>query len=126
MLFDSEFLIAASGQRGARRQAAAEVFLHAHLDVPLYTSRVCWAEYAEGCASLHEANHGTVRFTVIEIDQAVAWQCARISRHLVRRGLHIGDNDIWIAATALAHGLPLVTRNARHFGRIAGLALEIY
>jgi tRNA(fMet)-specific endonuclease VapC len=29
-----------------------------------------------------------------------------------------------IGATALAHGLPLVTHNTREFGRIAGLAVE--
>lgn len=39
MLFDSAFLIHASGQRG-RKQAAAEVFLRAHLDAPLYASRL--------------------------------------------------------------------------------------
>jgi tRNA(fMet)-specific endonuclease VapC len=36
----------------------------------------------------------------------------------------IGGNDMMIAATALAHGLTLVTHNTGEFGRIAGLQLE--
>lgn len=126
MLFDSEFLIAASGQRGAARRARAEVFLRAHLDAPLYTSRVCWAEFAEGCASQVEANQGTARFTIIGISEAVAWEASRLARLLKSTGRHIGDNDVWIAATALAHGLPLVSHNARHFARVPGLTIAEY
>lgn len=56
----------------------------------------------------------------------MAWQASRISRLLIRTGLHLGDNDVWIAATALAYGLPLVSRNARHFSRVPGLTLAEY
>lgn len=37
----------------------------------------------------------------------------------------IGQNDLWIAATALAYDKPLVTRKRRHFDRIPGLRLEV-
>jgi predicted nucleic acid-binding protein len=37
----------------------------------------------------------------------------------------IGQNDLWIAATALHYALPLVTRNRRHFDRIRGLRIEV-
>ena len=33
----------------------------------------------------------------------------------------IGVHDLWIAATAVAHGFALATRNTREFGRIPGL-----
>lgn len=33
----------------------------------------------------------------------------------------IGQNDLWIAATALQLGRPLLSRNQRHFAKIAGL-----
>lgn len=36
----------------------------------------------------------------------------------------IGQNDLWIAATAMALNKPLLTRNLRHFGAIDGLRLE--
>jgi len=35
----------------------------------------------------------------------------------------IGQNDLWIAASAVQAGLPLLTRNERHFGKIDGLTV---
>ncbi|MEA2300662.1 MAG: hypothetical protein QOE44_1197, partial [Solirubrobacteraceae bacterium] len=32
-------------------------------------------------------------------------------------------HDLWIAATAIAHGLTLATRNSSHFERVPGLRL---
>lgn len=43
---------------------------------------------------------------------------------LRRRGEPLEDADILIAATALAHGLVLVTDNEQHFRRIPGLKVE--
>ena len=37
----------------------------------------------------------------------------------------IGQNDLWIAAAAIAHNCPLVTRNLRHFDRMPGLKVEV-
>jgi alpha-L-fucosidase 2 len=50
----------------------------------------------------------------------------RAYRYLEANGLLIGGNDLWIAATALAHELPVVTRNAAHFGRVPGLEVLSY
>ncbi len=126
MLFDSTFLIHASGQRGRSQRARAEAFLKANLDAPLYTSRVCWAEFAEGCLAVSEVEAALNRFTVVEINELVAWEASRISRALGKSGLSIGDNDVWIAATAMAYQLPLVSRNVRHFARVHGLEVRDY
>ena len=40
---------------------------------------------------------------------------------LEKRGLRIGDMDMFIAATALEENLVLVTGNVKHFKRIPGL-----
>lgn len=42
--------------------------------------------------------------------------------HLRRKGTPIPENDIWIAALAQEHGLPVVTRD-RHFKNIPGLQI---
>jgi predicted nucleic acid-binding protein len=39
-------------------------------------------------------------------------------------GLSIAPQDAWIAATALRHALPLVTRNASDYAGIAALDLR--
>jgi len=36
----------------------------------------------------------------------------------------IGERDLFIAATALAHGYGVVTANVREFSRVPGLAVE--
>ena len=43
---------------------------------------------------------------------------------LERAGTPIGNNDLWIAAHALAKDLILVTNNEREFARIDGLRIE--
>ena len=47
-----------------------------------------------------------------------------IRAELASRGEMIGNNDLWIAAHAMAAGLTLVTNNEREFQRIAALKLQ--
>ena len=54
---------------------------------------------------------------------AYARLCAAIQSKQIWK--EIGQNDLWIAATALATGKPLVTRNKRHFLQIKDLQLEV-
>jgi predicted nucleic acid-binding protein len=49
---------------------------------------------------------------------------ALIEEHAMPSGLHVGD--ALIAATALEHGLLLITANTRHFGPIRGLILHTF
>jgi tRNA(fMet)-specific endonuclease VapC len=43
---------------------------------------------------------------------------------LQRAGTPIGNNDLWIAAHALALGVPLVSNNLHEFERVPKLKLE--
>ena len=61
---------------------------------------------------------------IIEITDDLAEHYARTRAILERRGVIIGGNDLWIAATALAHGATLVSANTGEFTRIPGLAIE--
>lgn len=64
------------------------------------------------------------RFVSLPFDDDAAGIYGVIRADLTGRGLIIGGNDMMIAATAMAHGLTLVTHNISEFGRIPGLMLE--
>jgi tRNA(fMet)-specific endonuclease VapC len=59
----------------------------------------------------------------IPITEPVARVHAEIWAGLAGRGQPIGSHDLWIAATAIAHGLTLATGNLRDFERVPGLQL---
>ena len=48
---------------------------------------------------------------------------SQLKSELERRGLRLDENDLWIAATAMALSATLVTRDS-DFQRIAGLSVE--
>src|SRR5262249_16599542 len=58
---------------------------------------------------------------VVPLTDEVAVRAADIYAGLKQRGEPIGDADILIGASALAHGLAVVTNNEDHFRRIPGL-----
>ena len=65
-------------------------------------------------------------FFLLPVTPDVAWEYGRTYRHLRGTGQLIGANDLWIAATALADGMPVVTRNVAHFKRVPHLEVETY
>ncbi len=51
---------------------------------------------------------------------------ASIYKALVRSRRTVGANDLWIAASAVERGVPLLTRNAAEFRRVDGLQVIDY
>jgi predicted nucleic acid-binding protein len=48
---------------------------------------------------------------VLDVDHDVAAIWARLRQHLRGRGLRLNVNDLWIASTALAHGLTVYSHD---------------
>ena len=59
-----------------------------------------------------------------ELDLLIAEKAADIYDELRRAGKLVEDADILIAATAMKHGMVVVTDNTEHFKRIRGLKVE--
>ncbi len=66
------------------------------------------------------------RFPLLPVDLATARTHAQVWAELAGAGKMVGPNDLWIAATALAHGLTMVTANVREFERVPGLVVEVW
>jgi predicted nucleic acid-binding protein len=57
---------------------------------------------------------------VLPVDERTAEAYADLREELKRSGRPIPANDLWIAALARQHGLPLVSRD-RHFDSVPGI-----
>ena len=57
---------------------------------------------------------------LLPVSAATAEQFGQLKDQLARAGTPIPENDLWIAACALEHELPLATLDS-HFARVPGL-----
>ena len=121
MLIDSDVLVwLTRGHPGAAARLVREPVWH--------ISAVTYIELAQGCrnqAELERLKQGlSARDTrIVPVNEAIS-ECAMrlIDLHALGDGLQLGD--ALIAATALEHGLPLLTANVKHFKSINGLIIE--
>jgi predicted nucleic acid-binding protein len=128
ILLDTTVLVDLQTELRQKREGPARGFLAAQTEAMAHVAFVTWMEFAEGFGDNDrlacEAFLGV--FRVLWPDSETAWRAARVSRALRASGNPIGDHDLWIAALALQHGMPVASRNERHFGRVAGLPLLAY
>ena len=92
------------------------------------------AELLHGVHRLRASRHKTRAEAVVEtmlaaipviaFDLVCARAHARLGADLARRGITVGTHDLMIAATAVARGFSVVTRDRRSFPRIPGLEVE--
>ena len=123
-LLDTSVIVAA-----LRRDAAVRRRLRAMSPDDIGIPSVAVAELAYGAArSADPERTGVVwrafvePFEVVSFDRAAAEAHGRL--RFVMRSQPIGERDLLIAATALAHGVAVVTANVREFARVPGLVVE--
>lgn len=63
--------------------------------------------------------------TLLKCDAETSRRYGEVKNALRRKGRPIPENDIWIAATALQHGLTLVSRDS-DFQQVEGLDREVW
>lgn len=100
-------------------------------ETSLCTSAVCLAEVLQGLRDRGSEKYWRRyrdlmegQYSVLPFDAAVADTFGRLAAETRRQGAPRPVIDLMIAATALHHGLVLVTRNLRDFAGIPGLAVE--
>ena len=127
LTLDTSFLIDLERERPSG-DGPAHRFLRGEPGSELGLSAVALGELAEGYGDsehpvLSALRHG---LRILAVDEGVALTYGALTRKLRARGTLIGTNDLWIAATSLHHGLPLVTADVDHFRRVDGLQVVSY
>lgn len=74
--------------------------------------------------SRHILEHLIALIPVLPLNEIVSTHYGKIRQRLQAIGQPIGNNDLWIAAHALANKLILVTNNVAEFERVPGLRVE--
>ncbi len=95
--------------------------------------RLVWVVKAEFLRGAVLAGHDQTligeflkRYKTLWPDEETLGLYARIYANLRGQNQLIGPHDLWIAASARQHGLPLLTRNVAEFERIPGLEVIRY
>jgi tRNA(fMet)-specific endonuclease VapC len=96
---------------------------------------VTFVTLAEGLLGAYLANWGArrtnalrafhARFDVLPWDDGIPPLYALLSSGSRRAGRPVGDNDCWIAATCVAHDMPLLTCNRKDFSSPVLLGLNL-
>ena len=122
LLLDTSFLIELEDEIVARRAGAATALLAAHRRSPAAISIISLGEFAEGFSDPRALIEFLAPFRVVQLSRAIAWRMAALQGSLSRR---LGENDAWIAATALSYDATLVARE-RAFERVPRLDYLVF
>ena len=118
-LLDSSFVITFLREVEARKSGDAHRFLSGVGRGRTYVSVVAYAEVLEQALDMpRQAADLRMRFRFQGIGQDVAERVALLRRRSARR---MGENDAWIAATAIKAGLTLVADDDEAFADRAPL-----
>jgi predicted nucleic acid-binding protein len=125
MLTDTTFWIDLEEERQRHTKGPAHRLLAIHRNSVIKVSIVTWGELAAGVETSAELHRLLNRVRVLTLPLQVAWEASRIDRELSLSGERLGENDNWIAATARAWGMPVISRDAA-FRRVPRLRVVAY
>jgi len=117
LLLDTSFLIEFEDELVNRKSGPARAVLTAHRRQAAAISIITLGEFAQGFTDPKALVEFLAPFRVVQLSRAIAWRTAALQGSLTRR---LGENDAWIAATALSYEATLVARE-KAFGRVPRL-----
>jgi predicted nucleic acid-binding protein len=76
-----------------------------------------------GSARQQELEDFLQNYIVIHSEDSLCTKWAEVTSNSARKGRPIDTADAWNAATAMLHGVPLVTHNRKHYAGVDGLTI---
>ncbi len=128
LILETSFLVDLERELILGNPGPTQRFLESHPSHKLHITFTIAGELAAGPRMNERSTWDKLisPFEVLGCTPDVTWRYGRLYRYLRANGLHIDANDLWIASTALAFDLPLVTRNEKHFARVPELDVICY
>ena len=128
LILDTSFLIDVEREHSRGRPGRAFAFFEEHEDSRYYVTFTTAGELAAGksLAKREVWEAFLAPFYMLPSTPEIAWEFGKAFRHLTKNRQMIGANDLWIAATAIAHAMPVVTADVAHFQRVPGLDVREY
>ena len=123
MILDTNVLVRLEREHQRRMNGPATQFLTKNASERFFITPTTIGEFGCGqsMAERGKWEEALAIFEFLPLDREVSWIYGEIYRHLASQGKLIGVNDLWIAATALRHDVPVATGNVREFERVPGL-----
>ncbi|MDR1282198.1 MAG: type II toxin-antitoxin system VapC family toxin [Opitutaceae bacterium] len=122
LLLDTSFLIELESEVSARVLGAAKCFLAAKPLESVAVSIISLGEFAEGFEDKNDVEAFLSRFRIVSLSRSIAYKAAAMQASLSQR---LGENDAWIAATALTYDADLIGRE-KAFGRVPRLRYKTF
>jgi tRNA(fMet)-specific endonuclease VapC len=98
---------------------------HLHISAVVLAELYTWAPRAKAPAQRLQALLDLLNdIAVLDLTPDVARRFGEVQASLLDAGQRAPHMDLLIGATALVHGLRVVTHNQQHFLRIPGLSVE--
>jgi predicted nucleic acid-binding protein len=119
LLLDTSTLIGLEREIAERKAGSVRTYLGRHKGEDLACSTVTLGELAAG------GSETAVRVLLrhlrkIPVSEAIAYRAGELDKDLSRKGQRLGENDNWIAATALHYSATLVYIDG-NFDRVKGI-----
>ncbi len=122
VVVDTDILVdAGQGSPGLAAASVSELARSGELAVSAITVYELLQGSRTSVERLERAHAFLASATVLDLTGDAAEMAAAVNRELERRGERIGAPDTLIAGICLDAGLPILTRNVRHFARVPGL-----
>jgi predicted nucleic acid-binding protein len=122
MLLDSSFLIRLERELDGNVVGRARHWLGSHRGGLPFVSVISIGELSAGMTSAENARWFFRRFRAVNLFKELAILAGELDRELMRSGWRLGENDNWLAATALYYGVALMT-NDHDFDRVPRLRI---
>jgi tRNA(fMet)-specific endonuclease VapC len=128
LILDTNFIVTAEREANRRVTGKADAFFAARLEESFFITFTVAGELACGQSAAARAQWDRLcrPYAVLPWTIEISWQYGELYRLLAGNGSLIATNDLWIAATALVHGMGVVTSNTSEFQRVPGLQVIGY